>query len=487
MLVSDSLPSVATPFAAALRRHGFSTLDFRTLFPSTVPRWFRPTYLSRQADLTPELKTLTLLFALRMPVSFEQASRSLGTDLTRSLITAGVLLAAEDRLISSLQVSVEADEILLASDWGLAGENFATDQVPAIGPAARTLARLTMRQRAERVLDMGTGTGYQAILAARHAGRVVATDICPRALDFARFNCSLNSIERVDFLPGSFFEPVAGQKFDLIVANPPFVISPGSRFTFRDSGLGADEVSQLVTHEAAMHLEEGGFASILVSWIHSSDSDWANRVLGWLENSGCDVWLIRNGSLSPVEYASIWLPVGSSESETIDSELNQWLDYYHRIGAGRIAHGAVVLRRRCDGRNWQRCETMSDLSKDAGGEIKAIFEAEDFLRTLPNDRAILERRFRLRPDAFIDLRLQQTGRSWAAEQGILRSHEGLDFPIRIEQIPMRLIGACDGTLPLKEILQRTAEAEGFDPDAAAEATCALAQRLVRSGLLRTEP
>ena len=78
----------------------------------------------------------------------------------------------------------------------------------------------------ERALDVGTGNGIQAVLASRHAGAVVATDVSERALAFAEFNCDLNDADNVELRLGSFLEPAAGERFGLVVSNPPFAISP---------------------------------------------------------------------------------------------------------------------------------------------------------------------------------------------------------------------------------------------------------------------
>ena len=153
---------------------------------------------------------------------------------------------------------------------------------------------------------MGTGSGVQAILASRHSDRVVATDLNERALNFAAFNAALNGAENIEFRAGSFFEPVAGQRFKLVTTNPPYVISPESAFLFRDSGLEGDRVSREVVGAAPEHIEEGGFATILASWAHTPGEDWSEPLRAWLEGSGCDAWLLHHGTSDPLTHASNW-------------------------------------------------------------------------------------------------------------------------------------------------------------------------------------
>lgn len=74
----------------------------------------------------------------------------------------------------------------------------------------------------DRVLDMGTGSGVHAILAASAAHDVVAVDINPAALDAARFNAILNGVQdRIQIFESDLFEHVEG-RFDLVVFDPPF-------------------------------------------------------------------------------------------------------------------------------------------------------------------------------------------------------------------------------------------------------------------------
>ena len=137
-----------------------------------------------------------------------------------------------------------------------------------------------MRRPARRALDLGTGCGSQALLTSRHAEHVVATDVTERALRVARLNLELNDVTNVELREGSLFGPVEGELFDLIVSNPPFVVSPDTDLIFRDAGLEGDEISRLVARGAAEHLEPGGFASMLICWGHGAGDDWSERVRG---------------------------------------------------------------------------------------------------------------------------------------------------------------------------------------------------------------
>ena len=74
-----------------------------------------------------------------------------------------------------------------------------------------------------RALDMGTGSGVGAIFAARQGYRVVGVDVNPEAVRCARINVLLNRLEgQVEIRQGDLFAPVPGERFDLVLFNPPF-------------------------------------------------------------------------------------------------------------------------------------------------------------------------------------------------------------------------------------------------------------------------
>lgn len=78
-------------------------------------------------------------------------------------------------------------------------------------------------ERMSRALEIGTGTGLIAILTARRARQVIATDINPQALNCALKNIIDNKAYNVELREGDLFEPVADEKFDLILFNTPYL------------------------------------------------------------------------------------------------------------------------------------------------------------------------------------------------------------------------------------------------------------------------
>lgn len=156
------------------------------------------------------------------------------------------------------------------------------EHVLGVGAASLSLLQATPTSPGGRVLDLGTGSGIQVLGQAGLASSITATDVHPRALDFAEATLIDSDIE-AELLEGSWFEPVQGRDFDRIIANPPFVVGPPEiGHVYRDSGMDLDGASKLVVEQACAHLSPGGTAHLLGAWVHSADQSWQQRVAEWL-------------------------------------------------------------------------------------------------------------------------------------------------------------------------------------------------------------
>ena len=150
-----------------------------------------------------------------------------------------------------------------------------------------------------RVLDLGTGCGIVALLAASHSEQVCAVDLNPRAVSFALFNSRLNGLGNVTCLQGDRFEPVRGQRFDLILCNPPFVISPSRTIVCRDSGEEEDAFCRKLARQAPMFLNENGYFQMIFQWVERAGEDWREVLTRWFSDTGCDVWVLGLQTADP--------------------------------------------------------------------------------------------------------------------------------------------------------------------------------------------
>jgi methylase of polypeptide subunit release factors len=317
--------------------------------------------------------TAIRLFFLERQVARKDAEGALGTPAVGALERTKLARVGKET-VEPLARIAPVGPILLASDR-LASDptRDPPDYVSTYSPTARLCDLLTPRPWVTRALDVGTGNGVQALLAAGHSEQVVATDVNPRALAFTELNAALSGIDNVDTRRGSLFEPVAGERFDLIVCNPPFVVSPERRWTYRDGWLEGDELSAQVVRETAEHLADGGFATILASWLGRNSDAPDEHAWDWVDGVGCDAWILPVDEASPREHAERWNAHLVNDHAAYRDAVRRWIAYLKDLGAGVVTEGGILLHRR-NGRNTTRIDEVDEDQLDpADAQIRRAF------------------------------------------------------------------------------------------------------------------
>ena len=345
------------------------------------------------------------------------------------------------------RVKIEPFEgLLVASDPAYGS----SDTVLGVGGITRMLAAITVRRPCAAALDLCTGSGALALLAARHADHAVGVDLNPRALQLARISAALNGCESIEWRCGDLFEPVGEERFDLVTANPPFVVSPSREFLFRDGAYEDDALSCAVVAGAAVRLQDGGFAHVVCNWIAPAHGSWSERPRSWVRDAGCDALLLRYRSESPLAYALRW---NLSPGRTlVDAAVaaKPWLDYYAARGIDSIVTGAIVLRRR-DGSNWvQEDELLRLPSHVAGDHVERIFAGKDALAAIANERELLDLVVAPAPGTMLVERRYPSGEPVRTR---LSNEEGLPISARIPAACARVVAALDGRRSLREAIE----------------------------------
>ncbi|HEY0409889.1 MAG TPA: methyltransferase [Candidatus Dormibacteraeota bacterium] len=358
------------------------------------------------------------------------------------------------------------------------------DFVMGVGSSSITLAELTVRRPSRRTLDLGTGCGIQALLAAPHSDTVVAADRNPRAVAFAAFNAALNGAGNVEGRQGDLLGPVAGERFDLIVSNPPFVISPDRTYLYRDADIEGDALCRRVVREGAAHLEPGGFCELLCNFAVPAGGDW-HEVLGeWCADTGCDAWAMCSELQEPEVYASVWIT--HTEPPHRHAELfESWMDHYRRRGIAAMGSGVLVLRGAADGRSpWFRAEDAPTRTPgDCGDQIMCGFALRDLLERLPDEDALLAARLRLSPDVRFEQRCRPGAEGWEIDQTSVRLARGLGYQGVIDPQGAMLLGRCTGDHPLGELLADLSHDLGVELDTLVPGALQVTRSLVEQGFL----
>ncbi|MHA7303824.1 DUF7059 domain-containing protein [Arthrobacter sp. TMN-49] len=386
------------------------------------------------------------------------------------------------------------------------------DHVLGIGQASLTLAQGTIRREVDRALDVGTGCGIQLFHLLQHAKTVVATDISARALAFTRFNLVLNAPElglnatdfdpdnqqaRVSLRLGSLLEPVAGERFDLVVSNPPFVITPrhggessAEQFTYRDGGLAGDAIVESLVRELPGVLVPGGVAQMLGNWeiVAQETPDggtaalWQARPERWLA-PGTDAWFIQREQISPGGYAETWLQDASQgrDSQAYADAYEQYLlDFASRNVTG-IGFGYILLRQPAPHEtaittNFE--EILYPIEQPVGPHLAAALDRQQWLDQHPD----IEHVYLLVAEDVTEERHQKPG---AEHPGVilLRQGAGLRRTNLMSTELAGLVSACDGDLSVGQIVGALAVLLERDDEEFAHSLNSDVRNLVKDGFL----
>lgn len=359
------------------------------------------------------------------------------------------------------------------------------DYVLGVSPASTTLAQITMRSRVDSALDLGTGCAVQSLHLSRHARQVVATDVNPRALELARLTAALNRVD-IDLRHGSLYEPVAGQRFDLIVSNPPFVMSPptaeGETLTYRESNFEGDRLVEILVRGAKDHLRPGGSLQLLTNWA-ILDEPWEERLRGWVPD-GCDAWFIERERLDIFAYIEMWLTdAGLGGTAGWRPAYDAWLAYFHDLGIRAVGMGWVQITHAGRAEPVLRFESWPHPVAQPVGEVFARNASALDAFQLPTAQLLASRPL-----------LQGVEQETIGEPGaedpehvVFRSRVGLLRAIRADTAFAATLGALDGELTLAQVIGAVAQVLEVEVSALAAELIPMVRDALRDQLLVIDP
>ena len=525
----SDLPDLLQALAADLRRIGYTVDGVAELLgpaahaalarDQLIPALIATETAAQGGTTTAALAAVVRLWLLAEPQPAETLDAALPGIRTDGLLQLGLAEASGDGRVQAKvdlrpygwegaagedTVSSGGAELWVASD--LAAHQrpgvLRHDHVLGIGQASTTLVQVTARRHVASALDLGTGCGIQTFHLLHHADHVTATDISERALAFTRFNLMLNAAalhldpaeleSRVSLRLGSLLDPVAGQEFELVVSNPPFVITPrgagetaADQFTYRDGGLPGDEIVAALVRDLPSVLAPGGTAQLLGNWEIPAGTAWADRPRSWARPDA-DVWFIQREQVSPEQYAETWL---QDASEARDRRLYQesyaaYLDDFAARNVEGIGFGMIWLRRPAAGARQviSRFEEITyPIEQPVGPHLGAAVERSDWLTAHE-----LESTHLVVADDVTEERHQRPG---AEHPGVILLRQGAGLR-RTNLLSTELAGfvsACDGELSVGQIIGALDALlggyEGYDSAAFRQGLLDEVGNLVRDGFL----
>jgi SAM-dependent methyltransferase len=280
------------------------------------------------------------LFMLHDAVSPAEARAALGE--LAPLRDVGLLEETDAGVASGFHLA-------LAADLFLFGDRPAShvDAVMPVCGATLDLVRAAMPHRSVgSALDVGCGAGAVGLLLARAAQRVVATDVSERALLFTRINAALNGISNVELRAGDLFGPVRGERYDLVVAQPPFVArregAPPSSFVH--GGVRGDELALRLLGEAPSAIGSAGRALVLADWPIAPGDVLDARLRSAVASAAVDLLVLQSPPKNLDDYCALHAAVEHPElgAEFQRAAIAQ-RDHFERLGVRAVAVALVVV------------------------------------------------------------------------------------------------------------------------------------------------
>jgi hypothetical protein len=314
----------------------------------------------------------------------------------------------------------------------------------------------------------------------------VATDLNPRALRLARATLDLNRVE-AELRLGSLYEPVTGERFDLVVSNPPYVIAPPragpDRLVYREGDREADQLVEHLVRRCRDVLAEGGTCELLANWAHIDGQDWTERLQRWIKPTGCDAHVVQREVLDVTGYAELWLAdAGLAGAPDYLERYAEWLDYFARLGVTAVGLGWIILHRA--GRAVPRVR-IEDWPYEVEQPIGAALLAEQDAVALDDrlaDADVLSSAWTLAADVLAETR----GQPGAADPQhlVFRQQRGFRRAVELDTALAGVLGACDGELPLHRLISSVASLLDLDPVELAANVLPRVRRLAIDGILQ---
>ena len=463
-------PSFITNVREILDKACFNENSILRRLESTESIRVEPRALPRLLRMTEEaspLDSLIRLFLLGVKVELADAEKAIQPMSLKTWLQGGLLKVQGNSVTAPIQL-VPYMGMFFAYDPPTSRyrSEVRPDHVHGMGPVSVDLLNATIRRKIAKVLDLGAGCGVQGMMCSKHTDQVVSCDINTRALNFTAFNSRLNGITNINICEGNLFKPVTGEKFDLIVMNPPFVISPSKRLVFRDSGMEGDSFLQRIVKEVPQFLNQKGFCQIIGQWAHVGNEDWKDRLASWFKGSGCDVWIIKRATQSIEAYAESWITeTEKHNAEEYIQRWNHWTTHLASQGITKISTGIITMRRANGGKNWfWTNEDVEEIDPYAGEAIYQGFVLRDYLSNLRDGEELLRTPLKISPDVVTNQVWASAGQGWRPTNVVLRHRKGLHYQGNVDGHFIALLGQCNGKTPLSTLVAELARSLHGQPE-----------------------
>ena len=335
-------------FSNSLRLYDYSEESIAALLGLTSLQSIEPTHLhwhcAFQLPDTP-LADLIRLFLLRGSCKYNRISELLTPKLVKAFLCLGLLVEDENGDLRSTVDLFCSGGMVFATDHRYQlceGDSLDEEPVMYIGMDSHGLVQTAPRHFADSLLDLCCGSGVQGLVASRYSVHVVAVDLNPRAVRFARFNAQLNGIQNYEVRLGNLYEPIGQDCFDVILANPPFVPSPEMGLKFRDGGVRGETVLREIISGADQHLNPDGRLCVVTDLVDAQR--YPKKLVSWWGDGIFEALILTTADRDEILFSvpHCHSPFGQS-LEDYNNKLGIWINNFRDAMLETVNFGYLLV------------------------------------------------------------------------------------------------------------------------------------------------
>jgi SAM-dependent methyltransferase len=343
--------------------------------------------------------------------------------------------------------------------------------------------RLLPRTTEGEVLDLCAGSGIGALHLTRQGMRATATDLTYRSAFYAEFNARLNG-SAIESLRGDLYEPVAGRRFDVICAHPPWLPSIGDAMAFRDGGPTGEEVTQGIFSGLPQYLRPGGTAIVVSLGRDDQGARYEHRIHRWLGGAGenCDVIL---GVEKIVSVGDVMESMRRLHLKSDDSKVQRIAARYRELGTTQFAYCAAFVRRTDDKVDDPPLRLIMS-SRATAEDFERIFAWRRLRRQPDFVRWLADTKPHLSPNLESNVRYVMRDGALTADSFIFKVRAELSIALQPDAWMARLLERIDGNQTVAQIFDTSSGAVDLPHDFTRSSFADFVGKMIEYGLLEID-
>jgi len=352
---------------------------------------------------------------------------------------------------------------------------------PAILDTTRRFIQSLPDSPCDAMLDVGTGTGIAALMGARGARHVWATDLTARAVRYAEINRRLAALDNMTVLKGDLYAPVEGLTFDRITIHPPYVPAKKSRFLYRDAGEDGEQIVRRAVEGLPAMLRPGGrFYSTQMATDREGET-FEQRVRKWLGRleGEFDVLMGAHSIRPPAEFFADRFV----RAESADEEDRNLLALWREVKTKYLVYGTLLIERHDSPRPALTGRSLSGKGY-TGRHLDWLLEWQKTVSRADSAEMLLNCRPSLTPEASLHTVSRIRDGRFRMEEFAVKSQTPFNSSFRCEGWVTQVLFECDGVRTWRDHFERVRNAGLISAGIPTKEFAGLLGLLVSLGILR---